>query len=120
MTLQIEVNTKEELEQLKQKATKLKVILMERKGKHPLQNISLLNKRDKDLFEKELEELWNTMSDEEITNEFNSICCDRIFTEGTDVSNYRASQLGEVPEDIAEINERTKKLEEEIKQSLTL
>ena len=78
----------DELKYYKDKAMKLKVILLDNWEKHPLQNPKLLDKRRRERFEKELKELWNTMSDEQIDKEFGDICCSRLFGEGADVSNY--------------------------------
>ena len=77
-----------ELERLKHKAMKLKVIVLDTWDKHPLQNPSLFNKRQKERFTNEIKVLWNTMSDEQIEKEFNDICCERLFNAGADVSTY--------------------------------
>jgi len=78
----------EELDKLKTRAMKLKVIVLDAWDKHPLQNPSLFNNRQKQRFTDEIKVLWNTMSDEQINKEFNDICCSRLFTEGADVSTY--------------------------------
>jgi len=78
----------EELQQFKDKAMKLKVILLDRLGKHPLQNPSFFNKREKDKFLCKIREMWNEITDDEVNKEFNSIVCDNLFTNGADVSNY--------------------------------
>jgi hypothetical protein len=78
----------ETLQYYKTKTTKLKVILLDRLDKPALTNIKLMTKRDRDKFNKQLKELFETMSDKEINDEFNSICCDKLFTSGVDVSAY--------------------------------
>ena len=78
----------DELNRLKDKAMKLKVIVLDTWDKHPLQNPSLFNKRQKERFTNELKVLWNTMTDEQIEKEFNDICCSRLFDAGCDISNY--------------------------------
>jgi hypothetical protein len=101
MDFVLQAKDEEELQYFKDKTTKLKLILLEKKGKHPLQQIGLLTKRERDLFVKDLKHLWETMSDDDITAEFNSICCDRLFTEGVDVSAYGVRSVG-VSEDDAQ------------------
>jgi hypothetical protein len=78
----------DELEKLKTRAMKLKVILLDTWDKHPLQNPALFNKRQRDRFTSELKSMWNSMTDEQIDKEFNEICCERLFVAGADFSNY--------------------------------
>jgi hypothetical protein len=94
MSFQFTAKDEDELNYFKDKALKLKVILLEKKGHHPLKQISLLTKRDRDLFKQELMILWETMADADITEQFNAICCGRLFDEGVDVSNYSVSSIG--------------------------
>jgi len=84
---------KEEFEKLKAKATKLRIILLERKDKQMFCRLSSFSKRDKDKFIAELNEMWNTMSEDEIDMEFNAICCDKLFEGGVDVSTLPVEQL---------------------------
>ncbi len=81
-------SNEEELNKLKEKAMKLKLIVLDNWDKHPLQNPSLFNKRQKDKFTAELKSLWNTMTNEQIDKEFNDICCSRLFEVGCDISTY--------------------------------
>ena len=78
----------EELNKYKTRAMKLKIILLDSWDKHPLENPACFNKRQKERFTKELENLWNKMNDEEIDKEFNDICCSRLFNSGSDISSY--------------------------------
>jgi hypothetical protein len=63
---------KEEFERLKAKATKLRIILLERKEKQMFAKLSTFSKRDKDKFIAEVNKMWSEMTDEEIDIEFNS------------------------------------------------
>ena len=84
---------KEEFEKLKAKATKLRIILLERKEKQMFCRLSTFSKRDKDKFIAEINKMWSEMTDEEIDEEFNSICCDKLFEGGVDVSTLPVEQL---------------------------
>jgi len=95
MSYKQEVETEEQLTALKEKCLKCKVILMEKKGKHPLSNLSLFSKRQKDLFLRELDEMMKTMPDEQITNEFNAIVCDDLFSNTNDYTTYHTLEKAE-------------------------
>lgn len=95
MSYKQEVDTEEQLNALKEKCLKCKVILMEKKNKHPLSNLSLFSKRQKEVFLKELNEMMLSMSDEDITKEFNSIVCDDLFTSGKDYTTYNTLESTE-------------------------
>lgn len=81
-------DSQEEFDRMKTKATKLRVILLERKDKNVFCKLAHFDRRDKSKFIKELNHMWNTMSDSEIDEEFNAICCDKLFDVGKDVSEY--------------------------------
>lgn len=85
--------SQEEFDYLKAKSTKLRIILLERKDKNMFCRLNSLDKRAKDKFIKEINEMWNTMSDAEIDEEFNAICCDKLFYQGVDVSSYPVKEL---------------------------
>jgi hypothetical protein len=84
---------KEEFERLKAKATKLRIILLERKEKQMFCRLSTFSKRDKDKFIAEVNKMWSEMTDEEIDEEFNAICCDKLFEGGVDVSNLPVKEM---------------------------
>jgi len=86
--VQILCDTQEELNQLKNRSTKLRVILLERQNKNMFCKLSSFTARDKAKFVKEINEIWNSMSDSEIDEEFNDICSNKLFESGTDVSAY--------------------------------
>lgn len=112
---------KEEFERLKTKSTKLRVILLERQDKNMFCRLSSFDKRTKDKFVAEINKMWNEMSDSEIDEEFNSICCDKLFYQGQDVSVlpvepsgltfpnhsilYEQKSMEEVPTKLAHIEE---------------
>ena len=85
--------TQEEFDYLKAKTTKLRTILLERKDKNMFCKLSSFDKRTKDKFIKEMNEMWNSMSDEEINEEFNAICCDKLFEGGQDISSYPVKEM---------------------------
>jgi hypothetical protein len=85
--------TQEEFDYLKAKTTKLRTILLERKEKNMFCKLSSFDKRTKDKFIKEINEMWNSMSDEEINEEFNAICCDKLFEGGQDISSYPVKEM---------------------------
>ena len=85
--------TQEEFDYLKAKLTKIRTILLERKDKNMFARLSSFNKRDKDKFISEIHTMWNTLSNAEIDTEFNAICCDKLFYQGTDVSNYPVREM---------------------------
>ena len=85
--------TQEEFDYLKAKTTKLRIILLERKEKNLFCKLSAFDKRTKDKFIKEMNEMWNTMSDAEIDEEFNAICCDKLFYQGQDITSYPVKEL---------------------------
>lgn len=86
-------DTQEEFDRLKTKATKLRIILLERKDKALFCRLSAFDTRDKTKFIKELNDMWNTMSDEEIDVEFNDICVNKLFEGGKDVTTYPVETL---------------------------
>jgi len=85
--------TQEEFDYLKAKMTKLRIILLERKDKNMFCRLSSFDKRTKDKFIKEINEMWNTLSDIEIDEEFNSIVNDKLLYQGQDVSLYPVKEL---------------------------
>jgi len=85
--------TQEEFDYLKAKTTKLRIILLERKDKNMFFRLSSFNERDKKKFIKEMNEMFNTMTDAEIDEEFNSIVCDKLFYQGQDVSSYPVKEM---------------------------
>ena len=82
----IACDTPEELQQLKDKCTKLKVIVLNEMDKHPLSNSRYFNAQEKKTFEKKLKHKWSTMTDDEITADFNEIVNSRLLASGTDIS----------------------------------
>jgi hypothetical protein len=89
----IEVSSEEELQALKTKAMKCKVILLDQWEKHPLTNPSTFNKRQKDRFLKELTTMMMYMTEDEIDKEFNSVVSDRILACGEDISKFPVAHV---------------------------
>lgn len=93
MSYKIEVENEEELNALKTKCIKCKVILLEKMHKHPLSNLSLFSKRQKEVFFRELKEMFDTWSDDRINEEFNAIVCDDLLAQNADVSKYPVNEV---------------------------
>ena len=66
---------------------KVKVIALNKIGKHPLINPSYFNQKEKKFLIKTMEEVM-TQSEEELTKQFNEVCADEIFNTGADYSTY--------------------------------
>ncbi len=84
---QIEVITTSEADKRKEIVTRLKVIALDRLGKHPLMNPSYLSQREKT----KLISLMTTLQDEpeeSIIKEFNDICNDVLFSGNVDPSTF--------------------------------
>lgn len=88
MSIKIQVENEKEFQELKDKSVKVKIISFEKLNKNIFSRMDALNPREKKLLLKEIATIWTTWSDEEISEEFNSICCDRLFTSGVDISSY--------------------------------
>ena len=88
MDFKREVDNIEDLEALKLKCLKCKIILLEKQGKHPLSSLATFTGRHKRRFLQELDDMIKTMTDDEIDREFNEIVCDSILSSNSDVSLY--------------------------------
>ena len=87
-SIKIVCDNKEEFDRLKNKANKLRLILLDKKDKNLFCKLSSFDARDKKKIIRELNDMWNSMTDEEIDAEFNEICCDKLFASSKDVSTY--------------------------------
>jgi len=67
--------------------TKIKVIALDKMGKHPLMNPSLFHKKEKDQLIKLMEEVMKEDNDV-IEVLFNEICSERIFHPNAEYSSY--------------------------------
>jgi hypothetical protein len=80
-----------EKEKIKNLITIFKVITSNRMGLHPLHNLSYLQPSELERYKNNMNSLaedFNNGMGEEITNEFNRICNDKLFSCGADVSVY--------------------------------
>jgi len=89
----IVLKTEEELKQEKNKnlILMIKIITADRLGYHPLYNLSTLQPSQATKFKGIMEGLINDYNNgfsEDITKEFNTICCEKLFQCGADVSQY--------------------------------
>ena len=93
-----------EVVELKEKAMKCKIIALESLGHHPLSNPTEMNKRDKKKVLDVMTMWFHKRTDEEITEEFNDIVCNKILSETDDftklkIENNRVGQP-ELPPDL--------------------
>lgn len=80
-----------EKEKIKNLITIFKVITSNRMGLHPLYNLSYLQPSELERYKNNMNSLaedFNNGMGEEINNEFNRICNDKLFNCGSDVSVY--------------------------------
>jgi hypothetical protein len=80
-----ECDNEETLNYLKAKTIKCKVILLDSWKEDPLSNPSFFQKRKKDKFTKELYEMFTTLEDSKIDEEFNAIVNDGILYNGAEL-----------------------------------
>jgi hypothetical protein len=85
--MKIEVETQEELNRLKDKAIKVKVIAFSQMEKPPLTNGSFLSKKEKRILMEKMTELF-AKPDAEIDEEFNKIVNEEVLDGGKDISEY--------------------------------
>lgn len=84
----IEVETKEELKLLRDKLDKVKIIVFNDFGKHPLTNILELPYRERYIIKEQIEKVFNTISDEELNEKFNNICLDTLLCNTAKLEDY--------------------------------
>jgi len=77
-----------ELNTMKEKATRCKVIALESLGHHPLANPTEMGRRDKKKVLDVMTLWFNTKSIEQIETEFNDIIDDKVLGTGKDFTNY--------------------------------
>ena len=68
--------------------TKVKIIALNRLGKHPLDNPSTFSRKEKTKVIDMMQEVLNTYTEEDVNKDFIIICEDKIFTEKSDYSTY--------------------------------
>ena len=84
---QLEVITASEVDKRREIVTRLKVVALDRLGKHPLTNPSYLSQREKT----KLIHLMTSLQDdkeEDVIKEFNDICNDVLFSGKSDPSQF--------------------------------
>jgi hypothetical protein len=87
MDYKIEINP-DDLPFIREKLMKCKIIVLNGMDKHPLQNPKYFSKQDRNELLKKVRDLFDTKSIDEITEEFNTICNERLFDSGIDYSNF--------------------------------
>jgi hypothetical protein len=91
--VQYTFDTIEELNKMKERVMKIKLIILDKMGKHPLENPSYFKQTVKNKILKGIEEYLDAKTDEEITQEFNEVCLEKLFDGECDVSNYPVYDL---------------------------
>lgn len=86
MSYKIEVDENQKTQFL-EKILRCKIIALNDMGKHPLMNIKLFNKLDKQILFDKVKQLLDK-PDDIIIKQFNEVCEERLFCNGTDYSNY--------------------------------
>jgi len=82
------VETKEELQRLRNKLDKVKVVILNEFGKHPLTNILDLPYRERNIIKEEIENVFNTITDDQLNEKFNKICIEKLFTNNAKIEDY--------------------------------
>jgi hypothetical protein len=93
-----EANDEEELAKMKERTTKVKVILLEKMGKHPLTNPRYLKDRDKAKLLLQMKDYIDNKTDQEIDAEFNEVCLEKLFDCDTDITSYPIYDLNKIEE----------------------
>ena len=82
------VETEEELKSLRDKLDKVKVVVLNDFGKHPLTNILELPYRERNIIKGRITEIFYSIQDDELTEKFNKICAETLFSENAKIENY--------------------------------
>ena len=82
------VETEEELKALRDKLDKVKVVIFNDLGKHPLTNILELPYRERNIIKERITELFYSITDEDLNDKFNKICVETLFTENAKIDTY--------------------------------
>ena len=117
MDTKIEINP-DELPHIREKLMKCKVICLDAMDKHPLMNPRYFSKQDREKLLGMVRYMFDTNPMEDINEKFNAVCCNRLFNEGADYSNYNVYIDNRFPEQQKKIEEEEpelEKLKEDIK-----
>jgi hypothetical protein len=90
-TIILKSEEEQKQERIKNLIIMFKVITADRMGLHPLYNLSTLQPSQAERFKISMQSLaedFNNGMSNEITDEFNRICCEKLFQSGSDVSQY--------------------------------
>lgn len=89
-TKEAEEETEEDKEKVKRKRyiTKVKLIALDKIGKHPLDNPSTFRLKDKTKVMDMMKQIIDTYTEEQVTQEFFSICDEKLFSPTSDYTNY--------------------------------
>jgi hypothetical protein len=80
--------SKEDFERMKEKTTKVKVIILDKMDKDVLTNPKFFKQRERTLFLNQIKTYLDTKTDEEIDTEFNEVCNEKLFHKEADFNKY--------------------------------
>ena len=111
MEYKIEINS-DELPFIREKLMKCKVIILDSMGKHPLMNPKYFSKSEKENLLKKIREMFDLLTLEEITKQFNDIVNEKLLSDGLDYSNYPVYIDNRFPEQKEKIEKEEPELEQ--------
>lgn len=79
-----------DVDERRARITKAKVCALDRMGRHPLDNPTFFSRKDKKELIKYMEAVLD-MTDDEITREFNEVCCEVLFAPEAKYFEYPVS-----------------------------
>jgi hypothetical protein len=94
----IECDSPEQLKQLKEKATKVKMICLDKMGKPPLYNPRAMKDKEKNKLKEMMVEIFQ-WDEARITTEFNEIVNDKVLDNDCDITQYPIYNSGEPIDD---------------------
>lgn len=95
----IECDSPEQLKRLKEKATKVKMICLDKMGKPPLYNPRAMKDREKNKLKEMMAEIFFQWDEARITTEFNEIVNERVLDTDCDFTQYAVYNQGEPIDD---------------------
>jgi hypothetical protein len=99
----VKVETEEELKALRNKLDKVKIVVYNDFGKHPLTNILELPYRERNIIKERIEEVFNSISDGELAEKFNSICNNILLSNTSKIEDYPVYNRYFKPEEEANV-----------------
>jgi hypothetical protein len=114
MDYKIEINA-DQLNEIRNNAMKCKMIVLDKMDKNLLLNPKYFSKKEKEKLLKEVKELLETNTTEEINKKFNEICFDELFKNYEQSSVYVDKRFPEQQKKLDDEEPAFLKLKEDIK-----